>query len=153
MKCYIYLWNKCIRAAQKEVPPILLYWTTTLEMDVDGMAVEAESSCQYPITFCFCVTDGNWGAVWQNGTWHESVYEAKVWHWILPGRKSFIHWYSLMLSEWSWRWSSGWEHSEVVGGVFQQWWKWDERQATFWMAMQICMSMACRLLIITGKNA
>ena len=28
-----------------------------------------------------------------------------------------------------------------------------ERQANFWKAMQIFMSMACRLLFIAGKNA
>ena len=32
------------------------------EVDVGGIAVEAEPSHQYPITFCCCVTDGNRGA-------------------------------------------------------------------------------------------
>jgi len=44
------------------------------------------------------------------------------------------------------------ELSEVVGGVFQQWQQQHERQATFWTAMQIFMSTACRLLFITGEN-
>jgi len=31
------------------------------EMDVDGMAVETESYCQWSITFCCHMTDGNRG--------------------------------------------------------------------------------------------
>jgi len=45
------------------MPPILLCWLTTSEVDVGGMAVKIEPSHQYPITFCFCVTDGSRGAV------------------------------------------------------------------------------------------
>jgi len=41
------------------------------EADIGGMAVEAES-----------VTDGNRGAVWQNGAWCGIAEAAKVWSWI-----------------------------------------------------------------------
>lgn len=37
------------------------------EEDAGGMAEGAEPSNQYSITFCSCVTDGSWGAVWHNG--------------------------------------------------------------------------------------
>ena len=48
------------------------------EVNVDDQAVEVESSYQYFITFCCCATDGSREAVWQNGVWHGSEYEAKV---------------------------------------------------------------------------
>ena len=51
--------------------------------------------------------------------------------------ESMTHWYSLMLAECLWTSNSGYEHSEVVGGAFQQWWQWRERRATFWTAMQM----------------
>ena len=41
-----------MRAALKVMPPILIYWSMTLEVDVRGMAVEVEPSRQYSITFC-----------------------------------------------------------------------------------------------------
>jgi len=41
----------------KVMPPVLLYWPTTSEVDVGGMAVEFEPSHKYPITFSCCVTD------------------------------------------------------------------------------------------------
>ena len=40
-----------IRAALKVMPPILQCWPETPEAD-GGMAVEAESSHQYSVTFC-----------------------------------------------------------------------------------------------------
>jgi hypothetical protein len=62
----------------KVMPPIFLCWPTTLEADAGGMAVEVEP-CR--------ATDSSKGAVWQNGIWHVSAYEAEVWHWIPPCRK------------------------------------------------------------------
>jgi len=44
----------------------------------------------------------------------EFLHTEKKWH----------HWCSLMLAEHFWRPTSGCEHSEVVGGAFQQWWQW-----------------------------
>ena len=46
------------RAAPKVMPPILLYWPAMSEVDVGGMALEAEPSHQYSITFCCRVRDG-----------------------------------------------------------------------------------------------
>ena len=89
------------------------------EADVGGTAVEAEPSHQYSITCCCCVTDGSKEAVWQNGVWHGSVYEAKVCHWIPLCGKNSTHWYPLILAEHLWR-----PNGEVVGGVFQWWWQW-----------------------------
>jgi len=55
------------RAALKEMFPILLFWPTISEADVDGIALEAEPFHQYFITFCCHATDGSRGAVRQNG--------------------------------------------------------------------------------------
>jgi len=49
----------------------------------------------------------------------------------LHEEKNCTHWYPLMLAERLRRPNSGYEHSKVVGGMFQQWWQWCERQATF----------------------
>jgi len=70
-----------MRADPKVMPPVLLYWPTMSEVDVDGMAVEDEHSCQHYITFCCCATDGRRRAVWQNGVWHGIADEAKLRHW------------------------------------------------------------------------
>ena len=51
----------CTRAAPKIMPPILLRWPTTSEVDAGVMAVETEPSNKYSITFCCCVTDGSRG--------------------------------------------------------------------------------------------
>ena len=51
-----------MRVAPQVMPPILICWPTTSEMDVGGRAVEAEPSHQYFISFCCCVTDGSRGA-------------------------------------------------------------------------------------------
>ena len=88
------------------------------------MAVEAEPSQQYSVVFCCHVTDGSRGAVWQNGIWYGSAYEADVCHWISPCGRNGTHWHSLTLAECFWRSNSGYECSEMVGGVFQQWQQW-----------------------------
>ena len=51
--------------------------------------------------------------------------------------KNSTHWHSSTLAEHWWSPNSGCEHSEVVGGAFQQWLPWRERQVTFQTAMQI----------------
>ena len=48
-------------------PPILSYCPTTSEVDVGGMVVKVEHSHQYSVTFCYHVTDGSRGALWQYG--------------------------------------------------------------------------------------
>jgi len=52
-----------MKAVPKVMPPMLLCWHMTSEVHVGDMAVEAEHSHQYPITFCCPVTDGSRGAV------------------------------------------------------------------------------------------
>ena len=106
----------------KAVPPTLLYWHTTSEAGVGGMAVKVEPSHRYCIRLCCFVTDGSRGAVWQNGIWYGSAFEAKVWHWMPPCGKNGTHWHSWIHAECFWRPNSECEHSEVVGGVLQQQW-------------------------------
>ena len=45
------------------MPPALLHWHTKSEADVGYIAVEVETSYQYSIICCFCVTDGSREAV------------------------------------------------------------------------------------------
>jgi len=52
-----------MRAAPKVMPPISLRCPAVSEVNVGGMAVEAEPSHQYSITFCCHVTDGSRGTV------------------------------------------------------------------------------------------
>ena len=104
------------------MPAILLHWPT--EADV-GIALEVEPSHQHPITCYCCVTDGSRGAVWQNAVWHGSVDEAKIASTeLLLMEKNVTHWHSSVIDEHLWRWNNECEHSEEVGGVFQQWWQW-----------------------------
>jgi len=51
-----------------------------------------------------------------------------------------IHWFLL---------NSGREHSEAVGGAFQQWWQWQ------WVSFSGAdfYKHTCRLLFTTGENA
>ena len=128
--------------------PIFLYWPTISEADIGGMAVEAESSHQYSVTCCCCVTDGSRGAVWHNGICYRSAYEGKVWNWISTCGKNGTYWHSWMLAEHLWRPGSGCEHTEAVGGVFQQQWQ----QQWSPLLVRIFTSVACKLLFIAGKN-
>ena len=83
-----------MKDALKTMPPILLYWHTTLEAVVGGAAVEVEPSQQYSITCCCQVTDGSRGELWQNSIWDRSADEV---NWIPPcGKKMVptdIHWH------------------------------------------------------------
>jgi len=108
------------RAASKVMRSISFFWLITSEVDVGGMAVEAEPSHQFSIPFCCCVSDGSRGAVWQNGVWRGSAYEAKVWNWIPPCGKNGTHWHSSTLAECIQRPNSECERSEAVGGASQQ---------------------------------
>ena len=89
-------------------------------MEVGGMA-DVETSHQYSFMFCCHVTGGSRGAVWRDNILHGSVYEAKVCHLTSARGKNCVHWHSSTLAEGLWRPNSGCEHSEAVGGVFQQW--------------------------------
>ena len=115
-----------MRAVLK-VSPILLCWPTASKADGDGTAVEVETSRQYPITFWCRVTDGSRGAVWQNSVWHGSAYEAMVWHWIPPCKKTlhpltFInsHWMFTKTKQHLWtRWGGGWCVSVVATAMWK----------------------------------
>jgi len=82
--------------APKIMPPILWCWSTTSEVDVGGMAVEAEPFHQDFNTHCGHTTDDSTGAVWQNGIWHEisNADGAKVCHWIPPWGNNGTYWHS-----------------------------------------------------------
>jgi len=84
---------KNTRAALKVMPFILWCWPTTSEADVGSMVVEIESSNHIPL----CSV-----GVWQTAAegqpdkmaTRESVYEAKVCHWIPPQGKNGTYWHS-----------------------------------------------------------
>ena len=88
-----------MKTVLKVTPPILWCWPTKSEADVGGTAVEIEPFYRYCITICCCATGGSRGAIWQNGVWHRSMYEAKVWNWIPLCKKNGTHWLSLTLAE------------------------------------------------------
>jgi len=113
----------------KVIPHILLYWPISSGADVGGMAAEIETSCQYSVRFCCHVTAGSRGTVWQNGVWHESVYEC---HWILQWRKycTYQHSQQCLLNicgdktlHWMWaKWGGGWVVCNMQALVYC-WWK------------------------------
>ena len=132
-----------MRVALKVMPPVLLCWPRISEMYVGGMAVEVESSHQCSVKFCFCVTDGSRGAVWQNDVCHRSVYEAKACQWISPCGKNCTHWHSFMENKqqmWA-QCGGGWCVSAVVTATVGHlhWYK-------------FVKSTACSLLFITCIN-
>ena len=80
MFCYLHV-NDIVyfmRAALKVMPPLLLCWPLMSEADVGDVAVEVEPSYQRSIACCCCAPNGSREAVWQNGIWYGSVYEAKI---------------------------------------------------------------------------
>lgn len=96
------------------------------------------------------MTNSSREAFWQNDTWNGSTYQAKLCHGFLPCRKKCTQWHSSLLTECVWEPKSGSEHSEVVGGAFQQWPKQQKRQVAFWMAVHSCYTMKWRASCI-GK--
>jgi len=50
-------------AAPKVMPPVLLGWPRTSELDGGGMAIDVKRSCQYSVTYSCCVVDGSRGVV------------------------------------------------------------------------------------------
>ena len=117
-------WN--MRAAPKVMPPILLWWPLTSEVNIGGMTVEVEPFHQSSVTSCCCVAAGSREADWQNGIWHGSAYEAKVCHSIPPCGINGTHWHSSILSGCSWSSNSGmWAQwgteSSVLAGMIATW--------------------------------
>jgi len=105
-------------ADPKVMPPILVLWPPTSEVNGGGMAVEVELSQQYSITFFCHMTYSSREAVWHNSVWHGSPYETKMWEIIPPCGKNgaFIDaWWMLMeAKQWTWaQWNSGWCVSAV----------------------------------------
>lgn len=80
-------------ATFKEMPTVLLWWPTTSEAIVGGLAVEDETTYQYSAKFCCLAADCNRGVHWQNGILHRNAYEANVYSWITPCGKSCTHWH------------------------------------------------------------
>jgi len=77
--------------SQNRVEPACKPLTPTPKMRwfcIGGMATELEPSQRYSTTCCCSVTDGRRDAVWQNGIWHRSAYEAEVYHWTPSCRKN-----------------------------------------------------------------
>jgi len=118
--CLVKIWST--RAAPKVMPLILVCWITMSEVDVGGVAVVVEPSHQHPMTFCCCVTDGSRGAVWHNGVWRGSVYEAKGVElnssmWKKQYQLIFLDacWMLKKTKQWMWaHWSRRWCVSAVV---------------------------------------
>ena len=73
----------------------------------------------------------------------EFLHEKKKWQ---PLTFTGTYWTFMETKQWMW---AQW----VGSGAFQQSRQWYERQAMFWTAMQIFVSTASRILVITGKNA
>ena len=67
-----------MKSTLKVMPSIVLYCPMMSEVDVCGMPVEFEPSCQYSTTFCCYMTDNSTGLVWKNGVRHGSMYEKGV---------------------------------------------------------------------------
>ena len=112
------------------------------EADVGDMSAGTELPHQYSIICCCGVTDVDRGTVWQNGIWHRSSYETKVWKWI-PLCRKVLHPLTFIDTCWAYvETNSGCEHSGVVGFAFQQWRQWP------WITSAAACSAACRLLSI-----
>ena len=116
---------------------------------VGGMTVEAEPSRQHPFTCCCCVADGSRGAVWQNGVWHGSAYEAKGWLWIPSGGNSGTHWHSSTLAE-------PYGDQPVDVSRVRQWvvhFSTGDSYSGSPPVVQVFTSVTCGLLFIAGENA
>jgi len=133
-----------MRFALKVMPPILLFWLTTSEANIGDTGAEVEPSHQYPVIFCCCVTDGSRGMIWQNGVWHESVYESKVCHWIPSCSSNSTHWHSSMLAECLWRPISGCGHNRVEDDEIL--WNWVVSAGAFFIHCAKMHSYSCWLL-------
>jgi len=151
--CY-YAWfsvykEVCTRVAPKVIPPILLCWLTSSKVNVDDVAVEIKPPCQYSVTCFYCNTDVSRGAVWQNGIWHESVYEAKVCHWNPPCRKI-----ASIDIRWHLQYISG--DQRVDASTVRRWvvlFSSGDRDSGSCPLVHTFTSKACRLLFIAGENA
>jgi len=78
-----------------------LSWSSLKLYAIHFLKYKGAPKAMPPIWWCWPTKSER--AVWQNGVWHLSVYEAKEWHWIPPCRKSSTLWHSSVLSERLWR--------------------------------------------------
>ena len=143
-----------MRAALKVMLPILLCCPTMSDAG-SVMAAEVESSQKNSITFCCHETGGSRGAVWQNGVWHGSAYEAKLCHWMSLCRKMTpidIH-----------RCLPNISRDQTVDMSTVRWWCISALARAMWKIKQVLDSHTdfiylfilwaqCRLFFITGKN-
>jgi len=108
----------------------------------------------------FCATDGNRGAVWQNGSkLHMKCMLWSTWKCIwskgmplnsfLHVEKNDTHWHSLTLDECLWGPNSGYEQTEAVGGVFQQWWQQQSFNFNWCRNLWVQRAGSCSLLMKT----
>ena len=135
-----------MRGALKVMPPPYI---GTWYQKLLGYSSRDWTFQQYSFMCCCHVTGGSQGAVWQKDVWHRSAHEAKVCHWIPPYRKVGTHCHSLKLAECLWRPNSGCEHHEAVGVDFSS----SDSKSVSHLLVKIFISMTCRLLFISGKDA
>ena len=80
-------YQNCLVCAHAHCSYMSWCWPVLSKGDIGGMAMEFWWEDSISITCCGLVRDSTGEAVWQNGIWHGSVYEAKVCQWISPRRK------------------------------------------------------------------
>ena len=110
------------------------------------MAVEVEPSHQHSVIFHCYATDGNREAVWQNGIWHGSVYDTKVSSIWKKKAPTEIPWHLLNIYG-----------DQMVDVSTVRWWMMcfssSDNGSGSPLLVHIFMSVACRLMFFTGKNA
>jgi len=99
--------------------PILSYWPSVSEVDIVGMAVEAEPSHQYPVVCC-CVTDGSRGHCGTTVPDMEMHVKQRCVIEFLHAEQMALTDTHQHLLECLWRSNGGCEHSEVMDAAFQQ---------------------------------
>jgi len=133
-----------MKAVLKVIPPMLLCWPKTSEADGGGMAVEVESSHQYPIIFSCCMTDGSRGTIWQNGTWHGSVYRCEV---------GFLHVEKMVPTNTLWHLLNV-SRDQTVYVNTVRWWvvHFNSNDSGSPLLIQIFMRATCKFLLIADEN-
>ena len=133
-----------MRAALKAMPPVLWCWPTVSETEIDGVAVQAEASLQYPVMCCCRM------ALWQQigGLVGQHLAQKCIWSKGVELNSSMrkntspvdIHW--CLLNAYG-------DHTVDVntvrvGAVFDRGWP---------PLVEFFTSVACRLLFTAGENA
>ena len=108
----------CMRAAPKVMASTLSYQPTVSEVDIGG----GRGWTFPPVSRYTLLPVERWQQRGSLTQWHlpwKHVW-SKVWNHISLFGKNGTYWHSLTLAEHLWRPNSGCEHSEAVGGAFQQ---------------------------------